>query len=124
MPENPDPNVQTFVTSYKAKYRSVPDQFAAQAYDAVGIMLVALQKAGPTVTRESLRDALAQTKDYPGVTGSTTFELGNPRTREVRGPHDSDRRTIRRGEVAAPARPLPPVGEGWVRARAAASGTR
>jgi branched-chain amino acid transport system substrate-binding protein len=74
VPENPDPNVQTFVTSYKAKYGSVPDQFAAQAYDAVGIMLVALKKVGPTVTRESLRDALAQTKDYPGVTGSTTFD--------------------------------------------------
>jgi len=79
MPANPDPNVQKFVGEYKAKYGVVPNQFAAQAYDATGIMLVALQKAGPKVTRDSLRDALAQTKDYPGVTGATTFD---PVTRE------------------------------------------
>ena len=60
VPTNPDPNVQKFVTEYKAKYGAVPNQFAAQAYDAVGIMLVALKKAGPEVTRDSLRDALAR----------------------------------------------------------------
>ncbi len=81
VPTNPAANVQTFVSEYKAKYGSVPDQFAAQAYDALGIMLVALKKAGPNVTRESLRDALAATKDYPGVTGVTTFD---PETREPR----------------------------------------
>jgi branched-chain amino acid transport system substrate-binding protein len=79
MPTNPDPKVQKFVTEYKTKYGSVPNQFAAQAYDAMGIMLEAIKKAGPNVTRDSLRDALAQTKDYPGVTGATTFD---PVTRE------------------------------------------
>jgi branched-chain amino acid transport system substrate-binding protein len=44
-------------------------------------MLVALKKVGPNVTRESLRDALAETKDCPGVTGVTTFD---PETREPR----------------------------------------
>ena len=67
------------MTEYKAKYGAVPNQFAAQAYDAMGIMLEALEKAGPNVTREKLRDALAETKDYPGVTGVTTFD---PITRE------------------------------------------
>ena len=57
----------------------MPNQFAAQAYDAMGIMLAAIKKVGPNVTRESLRDALAETKDYPGVTGATTFD---PITRE------------------------------------------
>ena len=79
MPTNPDPAVQKFVTEYKTKYGAVPNQFAGQAYDAMGIMLVALKKVGPNVTRDSLRDALAQTKDYPGVTGATTFD---PETRE------------------------------------------
>jgi branched-chain amino acid transport system substrate-binding protein len=79
MPTNPDPKVQKFVNAYKAKYGAVPNQFAAQAYDAMGIMLEAIKKAGPNVTRDSLRDALAQTKDYPGITGDTTFD---PVTRE------------------------------------------
>ena len=57
----------------------MPNQFAAQAYDAMGIMLAALMKVGPDVTRDTLRDALAATKDYPGITGVTTFD---PVTRE------------------------------------------
>ena len=79
VPTNPDPKVQKFVGEYKAKFGVVPNQFAAQAYDAMGIMLAALMKVGPNVTRDSLRDALAATKDYPGVTGVTTFD---PVTRE------------------------------------------
>ena len=42
-------------------------------------MLAAIKKVGPAVTRETLRDALAGTADYPGVTGVTTFD---PQTRE------------------------------------------
>ena len=79
VPTNPDANVQKFVSEYKAKYGAVPNQFAAQAYDAMGIMLAAITKVGPNATRDSLRDALAETKDYPGVTGVTTFD---PATRE------------------------------------------
>lgn len=78
-PDNPDPAVQTFVKEYAARFKSEPGMFAAQAYDAVGIMLDAVAKAGPSVTRESLRDALAATTNYPGVTGATSFD---PVTRE------------------------------------------
>ncbi len=79
VPTNPDPKVQKSVTEYKTKYGVVPNQFAAQAYDAMGIMLEAIKKVGPNVSRDSLRDALAETKDYPGITGVTTFD---PATRE------------------------------------------
>ncbi len=79
MPENPDPAVQSFVGQYEKLYGETPNMFAAQAYDAVGIMLAAIASVGPDVTRETLRDALAQTTDYPGVTGTTSFD---PETRE------------------------------------------
>lgn len=79
MCDSPEPNVVEFVSAYKKNYGSEPNMFAAQAYDAVGIMLDAIAKVGPGVTRSSLRDALAQTKDYPGVTGNTSFD---PVTRE------------------------------------------
>ncbi|SMF29003.1 ABC transporter substrate-binding protein [Desulfovibrio gilichinskyi] len=79
MPDSPEANVVEFVTEYKKSYNSEPNMFTAQAYDAVGIMLDAIAKVGPDVTRSSLRDALAHTTDYPGVTGATTFD---PETRE------------------------------------------
>lgn len=70
------PNVQAFVTKWKEARGadSVPGQFPAQAYDAVNIMLDAVVRSYPDVTREKVRDALAATKDFPGVTGTTTFD--------------------------------------------------
>ncbi|WP_435541090.1 ABC transporter substrate-binding protein [Azospirillum sp. ST 5-10] len=74
LPNSPDPNVQHFVTEWKARSDgAVPGQFPAQAYDAVRIMIAAAERAYPDVTRQELRDELAKTRDFPGVTGKTTF---------------------------------------------------
>ena len=43
---SPEPKVKAFVDAYKSRYGEEPSQFAAQAYDAVGIMLEAIKKAG------------------------------------------------------------------------------
>jgi branched-chain amino acid transport system substrate-binding protein len=77
LPSNPAPHVQEFVTAWKAKTNAgEPGQFPAQAFDAVNIMLAALERAHAkgTVTRVAVRDELAATKDFPGVTGVTTFD--------------------------------------------------
>jgi branched-chain amino acid transport system substrate-binding protein len=75
LPSNPAPHVQEFVAAWKAKTgQAEPGQFPAQAFDAVNIMLAALERAHPNVTRRTLRDQLAATKDFPGVTGATTFD--------------------------------------------------
>ena len=77
---SPDPKVKAFVDAYKSRYGEEPSQFAAQAYDAVGIMMDAIKKAGGSkADRAAVRDALATTKDFPGVTGMTSFD---PETRE------------------------------------------
>lgn len=73
-PGKDDPNVKKFVDAYKAKYNKIPDQFAAQAYDALHIMASALEKAGSTTDRKKLRDSLAQIKDFQGVTGKFAFD--------------------------------------------------
>ena len=79
LPNREDDNVQEFVTEWAKTHDNAPGQFPAQAYDAVNIMLQAIAKAYPDVTRESLRDAVAATKDFPGVTGNTSFdENGEP----------------------------------------------
>lgn len=74
MVDHPSQNVQSFVGEYKKRYNGEPNMFAAQAFDAVGIMLEALKRTGPTATRAQVRDALAATAKYPGVTGETTFD--------------------------------------------------
>lgn len=73
-PGKDDPKVKGFIAAYKAKYNKEPDQFAAQAYDALQIMASALEKSGSTTDRKKLRDALATIKDYAGVTGKFAFD--------------------------------------------------
>jgi len=70
--EDPDPQVQRFVTDYRRLFGSTPDSFAATAYDATRILLDAAARAR-SLDRAAIRDALAETRDFPGVTGTVTF---------------------------------------------------
>jgi branched-chain amino acid transport system substrate-binding protein len=65
-------NVQDFVSKYKQKYGQVPDALAALAYDAARIMFESIKKAG-TTDGKILRETIAQTKEFKGVTGSITI---------------------------------------------------
>jgi branched-chain amino acid transport system substrate-binding protein len=71
-PYDTDPAVQKFVTDYKARYNQIPDALAATAYDAAKIMFDAIKRAN-SLDGKAIRDALAATKEYPGVTGKVTF---------------------------------------------------
>jgi branched-chain amino acid transport system substrate-binding protein len=70
--DDPNPAVQKFVGDYKARYKAVPDALAALAYDATRILAAAIRRAGSTAG-DKVRDALAVTKDFPGVTGRITL---------------------------------------------------
>ncbi len=63
--DDPSPRVQKFVADYKAAYGRVPDALATLAYDAAGVAIDAMRRA-PDLSGKSLRDAIAQTKDFPG----------------------------------------------------------
>jgi len=71
-PYDTDPQVQKFVNDYKTRYNSIPDALAATAYDAARIMFDAIKRAN-SLEGKAIRDALAATKDFPGVTGKVTF---------------------------------------------------
>ncbi|NMC33106.1 MAG: ABC transporter substrate-binding protein [Veillonellaceae bacterium] len=73
-PGKEDATVKKFVAAFKEKYKKEPDQFAAQAYDALKIMATALEKSGSNTDRKKLRDTLAAIKDFPGVTGKFAFD--------------------------------------------------
>lgn len=46
--DSTEENVQSFVKAYEAAYGATPDQFAADAYDAVYVIKAAVEKAGST----------------------------------------------------------------------------
>ena len=71
--DSDSPKVQAFVKAYEAKYHQTPDAMAALGYDTAGILADALTRAGDT-SGEKLRDAIAATKDYEGVTGRITID--------------------------------------------------
>ena len=72
--ESRAPEVQGFVKKYQAKFAGeIPDSLAPLAYDAVRILAAAITRAGST-SGPALRDALAATKDFAGVTGRTTID--------------------------------------------------
>lgn len=71
--EKDDPKVKEFVSNFEKEYGKKPDQFAAQAYDALYIMAEALKNAGEA-DRDALRDALAEVKDFKGILGNFSFD--------------------------------------------------
>ena len=71
--DDPSPLIQNFVKDYKARYGNVPDALAALGYDATKLLADALKRAG-TTTGSRLRDAIAETKNFAGVTGSITID--------------------------------------------------
>jgi branched-chain amino acid transport system substrate-binding protein len=81
-PEDPRPEVQTFVQAFKAKYDKEPDAFNSYAYDTVVLFGQVLREA-PDLERKTIRDTLAKVKDVPSVIyGKASFD---PATRRVAG---------------------------------------
>ena len=74
-PENQDPVVQAFVKKFKARWgaNENPDAFAALGYDAAYVLVDAIKRAGST-EGPKLRNALASTKNFSGVTGVTNID--------------------------------------------------
>ncbi len=70
--EAKDAGNQAFVAAYRTDYGREPDSFGAHGYDAMNVLLTAVSKGGQN--RARIRDALALTTDFPGVTGRITFD--------------------------------------------------
>ena len=66
-----DPTVANFVAKYKEKYNATPDQFAADAYDAVYALCAAFEKAGLETDDPEFNQAVAKAMTEIEVTGAT-----------------------------------------------------
>jgi branched-chain amino acid transport system substrate-binding protein len=91
--DNPDPTLQEFLAKYKGKFGAEPDAIGGLAYDAANVLFQSLQKlfetdpetfkgfaaskAGTELRKNAekkLRDIIATTTGYPGVTGTITLD--------------------------------------------------
>jgi branched-chain amino acid transport system substrate-binding protein len=71
-PDNPNPAIKNYVTSFQSTYGEKPDIWSAQAYDAMNIIALALQSGARTGPQ--IRDEIAKVKNFDGVSGNTSFD--------------------------------------------------
>lgn len=67
--------VRKFIAAFKAKYNQDPTHLNAHAYDQVMLIADVVRRGGKDA--QSIRDGLAATKDFSGVTGSVAFDKTN-----------------------------------------------
>lgn len=71
-PDVPWAQGKKFVESFKKKFNQTPSSLAACGYDAAMVLADAIQRAKED-TAKGIRDAIAETKDFAGATGSITI---------------------------------------------------
>ncbi len=69
---DPDPRVQDYNRKYLQRWKVNPDALSALGYDSANVLADAIKRAG-TTEEPKLRDAIASTKDFAGVTGKITI---------------------------------------------------
>ncbi|GAB4504519.1 MAG: ABC transporter substrate-binding protein [Anaerolineales bacterium] len=73
-----------FIDKYNARYGYVPDDVGALTWDSLNIVKTAIENCGQITgdikaDRKCVRDAMAQIKEFHGITGDMTFnEQGDP----------------------------------------------
>jgi branched-chain amino acid transport system substrate-binding protein len=70
-PESAAPAIKTIVDAYRSAYHEEPDILAAQAYDAVSMVIAMIKEHRDTPS--AIKDGLLALKDFPGISGMTTF---------------------------------------------------
>lgn len=71
------PLANRFIAAYEAEFGRAPENvFAALGYDGVNLMVDAIERAG-TTDGPAVRDALASTEGWEGVTGTISYTDGS-----------------------------------------------
>jgi branched-chain amino acid transport system substrate-binding protein len=106
-PEDNRPEVQRFVATYKGRYQKTPDSMAALGYDAMMLLKNAVERAPGgdlPAWRKSVRDAIATTKDFQGVTGRISIDAGRNATKPavVLQIHAAQKQAVFRTSISPP----------------------
>ena len=82
-PDDQRPEVRKFIADYQAKYGGkTPDAMAVLGYDAMNLMADAIRRAGST-DGEKIRAALAETRDFPAVSGHITMDADRNARKDI-----------------------------------------
>lgn len=73
---------QKWYTSYKTKFNSEPETYAAYGYDSAKVLVNAIDKVCKS-DRVAIRDAVMATKNFPGLTGTWSFDANGDTTLNV-----------------------------------------
>jgi len=73
---------EKFNKDFQAKYNRLPSAFAALGFDAFNMVIDAIKRAG-SADPKAIRDALAVTKGYEGVTGIITLDLNGDAVKDA-----------------------------------------
>ena len=66
------PAAKAFGDNYRKKFNQDPGPYSALSYDGMKLMADAIKRAGST-DKQAIIKALAETKDFPGITGPISF---------------------------------------------------
>lgn len=73
-PDTKDKNAQGFIEAFKKEYGGeLPDAMAALGFDAFNVTMDAMKRAGSN-SREAVKNALASTAGFKGVTGEISLD--------------------------------------------------
>lgn len=76
--DDPAPAVRSFVEKYRERYGDKPDSLAALGYDSMNVLAEAMKRASK-IEGPAIRDEIAKTNGFQGVTGTITLgEDRNP----------------------------------------------
>ncbi|MDO5690227.1 MAG: ABC transporter substrate-binding protein [Tissierellia bacterium] len=73
---------EKFLADYKATYGKEANAFAALGYDAYMVIIDAIKRAD-SADSNAIRDALAETKDFVGATGTITLDENGDATKDA-----------------------------------------
>jgi branched-chain amino acid transport system substrate-binding protein len=79
--DSPDGVVANFVSRFRLKFQKDPDGWAAQGYDAARLIAQAMFAGGKD--RQGIKDGLLTIKNFPGVTGQTSFRPDGETDKEI-----------------------------------------
>ena len=71
-PQSQDVRIREFIKNFRERYGVDPEYYAPIGYDAVKILALAIEKGG--FKSEQIKNALYQIKDFPGLSGTTSFD--------------------------------------------------
>jgi len=74
--ESNAPEIQKFITAYKAKFGEVPDEIAALTYDGMSLVTQAIEKAG-SLDRLAISRAMGEIREFQGLTGNFIYPPGS-----------------------------------------------